>query len=85
VISKEGLARQRGGKATPEKFCIRWWQARRARSDAPYRAGLATGPFDCIAHFGVGDKPNVEDAQLAALGWPRDGAGQREGASTRRR
>jgi hypothetical protein len=45
--------RQRVGNATPGKFRTRWWQARRARSDAPYRAGRAAGPFDFIAHFGI--------------------------------
>jgi len=54
---EQGLDRLRVGKATPGKFCTRWLQARRARSDAPYRAGLAAGLFDCIAHFGVRDKP----------------------------
>jgi len=47
------LDRQRGGKATPGKFCTRWWQARRARSDAPYRCGFATGRFDFMTHCGV--------------------------------
>jgi len=50
---EEGLDRQRVGKATPGKVCTRWLQARRARSDAPYRAGRAAGPFDFIAHFGI--------------------------------
>jgi len=54
---EEGLDRQRGGKAAPEKFCTRWLQARRARSDAPYRAGRAAGLFGFIAHFGVRVKP----------------------------
>ena len=42
-----------GSKATAGKFCTRWLQARRARSDAPYRAGLAVELFDFTAHFGV--------------------------------
>ena len=33
----QSLDRQRVGKATPGKFCTRWLQARRARSDAPYQ------------------------------------------------
>ena len=44
---------QRVWKATPGEFCTRWWQARRARSDAPSRAGRAAAPFDFIARFGV--------------------------------
>ena len=42
-----------GSKATAGKFCTRWLQARRARSDAPYHAGLAAELFDFTAHFGV--------------------------------
>ena len=45
--------RQRVGKATSGEICIHWLQARRARSDAPDRAGRAAGPFDFIAHFGI--------------------------------
>jgi len=33
----QSLDRQRVGKVTPGKFCTRWWEARRARSDAPYQ------------------------------------------------
>ena len=33
----QSFDRQQVGKATPGKFCARWWQARRARSDAPYQ------------------------------------------------
>jgi len=33
----QSLDRQRVGKATPGKFCARWWQARRGRSDAPHQ------------------------------------------------
>jgi hypothetical protein len=40
-----------GSKATAGKFCTRWLQARRARSDAPYHAGLAAELFDCTAHL----------------------------------
>ena len=51
-------------KATAGKFCTRSLQARRARSDAPYRAGRAAGLFGFIAHFGVrvktGRKRNSE-------------------------
>jgi len=36
-----------------EISCPFWLQARRARSDAPYHDGHATGFFDFIAHFGV--------------------------------
>jgi len=42
-----GLGRRRREKFVPNG------QARRARSDAPYRAGRAAGLFDFIAHFGV--------------------------------
>ena len=45
--------RQRVGKATSGEICSCWWQARRARSDAPYHAGRAAGLFDFMAHFGV--------------------------------
>ena len=41
-----------GSKATAGKFCTRSFQARRARSDAPYHAGLAAELFDFTAHFG---------------------------------
>jgi len=42
-------------------------QARRARSDAPYRAGLAAGLFDFIAHFGVRVERGVERPRPAGL------------------
>ena len=45
--------RQRVGKATSGEICSCWWQARRARSDAPYHAGRAAGLFDFMACFGV--------------------------------
>jgi len=47
------LDRQRVGNTMAEIACPFWLQARRARSDAPYHAGRATGLFDFIAHFGV--------------------------------
>ena len=52
VLPGSGLGGRRRGN-----FCTRWLQARRARSDAPYRAGLATGLFDFSAYFGVRVKP----------------------------
>ena len=60
--------RQRVGKATSGKICPQRLQARRARSDAPYRAGRAAGPFDLIAHFGI----RVQSAQAPgrSCGWP---------------
>jgi len=54
---EKDLDRQRVGKATPGKLCTRWWQARRARSDAPYHAGRATRPFNFSANFGVRVNP----------------------------
>jgi len=52
----QSLDRQRVGKATPGKFCKRWLQARRARSDAPYHHGIAMRHFDLMANFGFRDK-----------------------------
>ena len=40
------------GKAASWEICIRWLQARRARSDAPYHDRRAAGLFDLIVHFG---------------------------------
>jgi len=45
--------RPRVGNTTPGTICTRWLQARRARSDAPYRVGLAISLLDFMAHFGV--------------------------------
>ena len=42
--------------ATQGKFCKRWLQARRARSDAPYHHGIAMRHFDLMANFGFRDK-----------------------------
>jgi len=54
--------RQRIGKTTLGIFCPFRWQARRARSDAPYRAGYAAGSFDFVAHFGVRVESELEQA-----------------------
>jgi len=45
------------GKTTLGIICIFWLQARRARSDAPYRAGRAKQPFDRTVHLGYRDLP----------------------------
>jgi len=50
------ISRQRVGNTTLGTICSLLLQARRARSDAPYRVGHAIGLFDFIAHFGVRDK-----------------------------
>jgi len=44
---------QRVENATPRKSCVRWLQARRARSDAPHHVGFATNHFDFISDLGV--------------------------------
>jgi hypothetical protein len=64
LVILEGMDRLRAGKATPRKSCARWWQARRARSDAPYqrRARAMAFQFHCrlrssglaICHYLVG-------------------------------
>jgi len=66
---KKGLDRQRVGKATPGKFRTRSLQTRRARSDAPYRAGRAAGLFECMARVGVQVKHHRLILALAALLW----------------